>query len=179
VALVTLEQVAAALNLGDTEFTSHALELELFIDAAEQHALSRGVILTPTEYTEKARFSGLEILPRRWPVISVASIVDDNGTEYTDDFTVGDDLYSFTHDSVLSGTWTITYTAGYASVPADLTLAALEDIRGLYQPGQVGPLAAFGAFGVENTDTGPTYRPVRQWPRIDAWISYRYGPATA
>ena len=56
------------------------------------------------------------------------------------------------------------------TAPADLKLAALEDIRGLFQPGQVGPIAAFGAFGAENVDTGPTYRPVRLWPRVDAWL---------
>lgn len=58
--------------------------------------------------------------------------------------------------------------------PVSLRLAILEDIRGLYQPGQIGPLADFGAFGTqtaEATDTGPGYRPVRLWPRVDGWIS--------
>lgn len=56
---------------------------------------------------------------------------------------------------------------------ADLRLAALEDIRGLYQPGQIGPLADFGAFGTqtaEATEAGPGYRPVLLWPRVDAWL---------
>jgi len=59
--------------------------------------------------------------------------------------------------------------------PADLRLAALEDIRGLYQPGQIGPLADFGAFGTqtaEATEIGPGYRPVRLWPRVDAWLDW-------
>jgi hypothetical protein len=73
------------------------------------------------------------------------------------------------------------YGAVDVPVPASLKLAVLEDIRGLYQPGQLGPLAEFGAFGTqtaESTDTGPGYRPVRLWPRIDAWIVQKTsGPA--
>lgn len=52
--------------------------------------------------------------------------------------------------------------------PADLKLAALEDIRGLFQPSQIGPPGAF--LGVSDVETGPAFRPIRLWPRVDAWL---------
>lgn len=65
-----------------------------------------------------------------------------------------------------------------APVGADLKLAVLEDIRGLYQPGQIGPPATFGAFDI---DDGPSsgFRPVNMWPRLDAWLTSRLGSAIA
>jgi hypothetical protein len=63
------------------------------------------------------------------------------------------------------------YGSEITSVPADLKLAVLEDIRGLFQPAQVGPIASFGAFDTPAAaDVTSTFRPVRMWPRIDAWL---------
>jgi len=176
-ALLTLQQVRDALNLGSD--TSHDTELELYVDAAAEHLVSRGVNLSSAQYTEDARFANGRILTRYWPVLTVVSLADDYGTSYTSGFTIGDGRYDIEHDSIVSGVYRVTYTAGFTPAPADLKIAALEDIRGLYQPGQIGPAAAFGAFGVDSVDTGTTYRPVRMWPRLDAWVDYRLGPAIA
>lgn len=176
-ALVTIEQVRAALNLGLD--TSHDVELQLYMDAVEEYVEARIGTMPSAEYTETVVFANGTLVTRRWPIISVESVEDDYGTSYTDDFTINDAGYSVAHDSVLAGEWTITYTAGFAAVPADLKLAVIEDIRGLYQPGQIGGPGAFGAFGIESTDTGVTYRPVRMWPRVDAWIESRFGPVVA
>jgi hypothetical protein len=111
--LVTLPEVKAALNLGDTD-ESHDDELELWIEAATAHVAGRS-------------------------------------------------------DELPAALWTVID----ATAPADLKLAALEDIRGLYQPGQIGPPAEFGAFGIDSVDVGTTYRPVRMWPRLDAWVESR------
>lgn len=175
--LVTLDQVRAALNLGDD--VSKDDELDEFIAEITEYVESQVGTLPSAQYTETAMFYDGKILTRRWPILTVVSLANTAGTSYLTGSTIGTGAYSLTHNVVTSGEWTVTYTAGYAVIPASLRRAALEDIRGLYQPGQIGPAAAFGAFGVENTDTGPTYRPVRMWPRVDAWIASRYGPAIA
>lgn len=174
--VVSLEEVKAALNLSDTSKDS---ELGLYIDAATEYIESQIGTMPSATYTETVTATGDTIYPIRGPIISVTSLTPDGGSAYTTGFTVGNGNYSIQHDNLFRGDWTLVYVAGFTSVPADLKLAVLEDIRGLYQPGQIGPPAAFGAFGIENTDTGPTYRPVRQWPRVDAWISSRFGPVVA
>lgn len=176
--VVTLEQVRSALNLGDD--TSHDEELRLYIAAITEHIEAQVGTLPSAEYTETVAVGrDGTLLTRHWPILAVDSVEDGYGTSYTTGFTIGNGAFSFEHDSLGAGVWTVTYTAGFAAIPADLKLAALEDIRGLYQPGQIGAPAAFGAFGIDSTDTGPTYRPVRQWPRVDAWVSSRYGPVIA
>lgn len=178
--LVTIEEVRAALNLGSDE--SHDTELGLYIDAATAHVEDRYGAMPSTEYTEIASTAYLgdgtvRLRASRRPVLEVSSI-GDGTTTYTTGLTVTADGY-IEHAQLTAGRWTLVYTAGFAAVPADLKLAALEDIRGLYQPGQIGPPGAFGAFGIEATDVGPTFRPVRMWPRVDAWIASRSLPAIA
>jgi hypothetical protein len=70
--------------------------------------------------------------PLNWPITAVASLEDDQGTEYDegsdDDFVIE----RFCLRKV-SGAWaegrgnfTVTYTAGYATIPADVALACYE-----------------------------------------------------
>lgn len=178
--LVTLDEVLAHLNMSAPP--PDVAELDLFIDAATAHVEHHYGAFPATEYVEDVAvvddLSGVHRLwvrPRHTPIVSVASAIDENGTEYTTGFVISTDSRQVRHDSITTGTWTLTYTAGEAA-PADLKLAALEDIRGLYQPGQIGPPANFGAFDIPDT---PTFRPVNLWPRLDAWIYSRTGPAIA
>ena len=181
--LVTLDEVLAHLNL--TEHPPADLgELELFISAATDHVTHHYGSFPSATYTEDVSVSDDEIgtyrywlRPRRFPISAVTSVTDESGTEYTTDFTISTDARRLRHGSISSGEWTVVYTAGEAA-PADLKLAVLEDIRGLYQPGQIGPPAGFGAFDIDDSPTG-SFRPVNLWPRIDAWVYSRLGPALA
>lgn len=179
--LVTLGELNDALNLdGDL---SHDDELQVYISAVTAHVEDRYGVLPSETVTEIARIVDigdgvLRVLTSRFPVLTVTSIADAYGTEYTTGFTITADGY-VEHDNLFRGRWTIVYSAGFAAVPADLKLAALEDIRGLYQPGQIGPPAAFGAFGIDSTDVGTSYRPVRMWPRVDAWLDHNVPPSIA
>lgn len=59
----------------------------------------------------------------------------------------------------------VTYTAGRATVPADIHLAALEDIRGLWQQTQQGGRPDFSGSAQEaDWTTGPMH----QFPRLAA-----------
>lgn len=178
--LVTLAETKATLNLGAD--TTHDTELSLYISAVTAHVEERYGVLPSDTYTEIAltvdQGDGVvRLLPTRWPVLTVTSIADVSNT-YSTDFTItADGLVA--HDSLTHGRWTIVYSAGYATMPADLKLAALEDIRGLFQPAQIGPPAQFGAFGIDSVEVGAGYRPVRMWPRVDAWIENRTLPGVA
>lgn len=179
--LVTLAELNDVLNLdGDT---THDVELELYIDAVTAHVSANYGDLPSGTYTELSHAfldddGTVRLMLSRQPVSSVTSITNSDGTAYTTGITVTADGY-LEHDNLHTGRWTVVYVSGFAAVPADLKLAALEDIRGLYQPAQIGAPGAFGAFGIESTDVGTTYRPVRLWPRVDAWIEQRRMPGIA
>ena len=178
--LVTLAEVTAALNITDA---THDVELALYIDAVTEHVEARFGALPSATFTESVDATTgpdgtAQLVTSRYPVLSVTSITRRGGTAITTGFTITPDGY-IEHANLHGGRWTVEYVAGYAAIPADLKIAALEDIRGLYQPGQIGPPGAFGAFGIDSADTGPTYRPVRMWPRVDAWIESRRIPAIA
>lgn len=175
--LADVDEVKANLNITDA---SHDTELQSYIDAVTAHVERQwGGVLPSSEVTEIAlvvdRGDGTLRLSTAKPIVSVTSLTDGDNTTYTTDFTVSADGY-VEHDNLIRDRWTITYDAGYAEIPADLKLAVLEDIRGLYQPGQIGPPAAFGAFGIESIETGDVYRPVRMWPRVDAWLTSNIAP---
>ena len=181
--LVTLDQVLAHLNLSDNP-PADTSELELFIAAASEHLADQYGTLPSGTYTEShpvnddgAGTYRYWIRPHHGPITAVTSATDEDDTAYTTDFVISTDGYRIRHDSITTGEWTVVYVAGHA-VPSDLKLAVLEDIRGLYQPGQIGPPANFGAFDIAAEDTAG-FRPVNLWPRIDAWIDRRLGPAIA
>lgn len=176
--IVTLDEVTASLNLGGD--SSHDDELELYIAAVTAHVENRYGVLPAEDRVEigvpiSLGNGEVALITQQVPT-EVASITDGT-TTYDDDFTITPEGYVH-HANLTGGRWTITYT-GLASATNDLKLAALEDIRGLYQPGQIGPPAEFGAFGIDSTDVGVTYRPVRMWPRVDAWIDNRRIPGIA
>jgi hypothetical protein len=63
------------------------------------------------------------------------------------------------------GSVVITYHAGQSTLPADLTLAILEDIRGLYQQTQQGGRPGGGAIGAGGDDQW-TAGPMHLFPRL-------------
>lgn len=182
--LVTLDEVLAHLNLSATG--TDTVELDRFIDAATAHFEYRFGALPSGTYTE-----ALSVIDdgagtyRHWlapwhsPVTAVTSAADEVGTtSYTTGFVIATDGRRVRHPNIASGEWTLTYTAGQP-IGADLKLAVLEDIRGLYQPGQIGPPGEFGAFGAMNETPQTMFRVVNLWPRIDAWVDSRLGPMIA
>lgn len=181
--LVTLDQVLSHLNMA-TNPPSDTAELELFISAATDHVAHRYGTMPSGSYTETVTVTDDGVghyrywaRPLHYPVTAVTSAVAEDGTTYTTDFAISTDGRLVRHDSIPSGEWTLTYVAGSAA-PADLKLAVLEDIRGLYQPGQIGPPANFGSFDID-AGAGGSFRPVNLWPRIDAWIGARLGSQIA
>lgn len=181
--LVTLDQVLAHLNLSENP-PDDLTELELLIDAATAHVAHRYGTMPSATFTETATVydDGVGVYrfwlrPRRYPVTAVTSAaLEDGSLSYLTEFTISPDGRLIRHPQLAAGQWVVTYTAG-SEVPADLQLAVLEDIRGLYQPGQIGPPANFGAFQIEGEDR--TFRPVTMWARIDAWIGGRVGSQIA
>lgn len=175
--IVDEDQVLTALSL-----EAIPDDLALYIEAVTAHVTEHYGQMPSGTYTERVYVSNGRLLTSHYPVLSITSVADtwDAGITYEDGFTILPGAWSFRHPSLYDGsTWDITYVAGYDSVPYDLQLAALEDIRGLYQPARIGPPAAFGAFGIDSTEVGPNHRPVRMWPRVDAWIESRRTPGIA
>lgn len=163
---VSLEAVKRALNLTGT--TAHDVELQDHIGAAEAHIARTIGDPTSAVRAEVVTASGGVLLLPRWPVQSVTSIAQGTTTVVAADLDLeASGLLRLLSGGWLTGRWLVTYTAGWPSV-ADLHLAAVEDIRGLYQSSQIGAPSALGAFG----DDGPSgFGPVGQWPRIDAWAA--------
>ena len=181
--LVTLDEVLAHLNMTANP-PADTSELELFIAAATAHVEQHYGILPTDTYTESVNVTDdgvgthrYWLTPHHAPVTAVTSATDEDGNAYSAAFTISTGGRRIRHDSITYGEWTVVYTAGHP-IPADLKLAVLEDIRGLYQPGQIGPPATFGAFDIPAEDAGG-FRPVNLWPRIDGWISRKLGPAIA
>lgn len=178
--LVAMFEVTEALNLG--EDTSHDVELDLYIKAVTEHVEHRygplpSATLTEIVHAFTADDGVVRAIASRTPS-TVTSMTHHDGRVMSSGFTIAADGY-IEHASLTAGRWTLIYETSAAAVPADLKLAALEDIRGLYQPGQIGPPASFGAFGIESAETVAPYRPVRMWPRVDAWLNTHAGGIVA
>lgn len=153
-----------------TPDSSQLLELDGFLHAADAHFDNTyGPLLNVARVETVVGVSGVAWLDH-YPVVSVTSAVQ-GATTLTTGFTFTT-AGKLVNADMTSGSWEITYRSGWAALPGDLRLAVLEDIRGLYQRGQLGPPGAMGAFGMEDT-SGPVTRPVNMWPRIDEWINRR------
>lgn len=170
--LLTTAEVRSHLNLGAD--TSHDAMIAAWIDSVTAHVDRRYSPFPSGAVTEVARV--IDVGDSEWrlmpslPVVSVTSITDGT-TTYSTGFTISPEGYIEHASLTWQPRWTITYVAT-AAVPADLKLAALEDIRGLYQPAQIGPPAEFGAFGIDTlTDFQVQRRVVKMWPRVDAWLA--------
>lgn len=174
--LVTVAEALDHLNLA-AHPPVDTTELELFIAAVTDHVADRYGTFPTGAWVEDVPLVDGWFRLGHGPVDAVTSGVEtpDGTVTLTSGWVVSSDGTQVRHPDVVSGVWTVSYTTAQP-VPAALKLAALEDIRGVYQPGQVGPPAAFGALGVE-PDSG--FRPVTLWPRVDAWVRWHVGPGLA
>jgi hypothetical protein len=104
-----------------------------------------GSLIEKATYTaEKASGRGTSALDLKgWPIISVTSLADETGTTYTagydEDYVIEDLQLRATNGGRWargSGNFTCTYIAGYATIPSDLVLVALEWIARKFKTAQ-------------------------------------------
>jgi hypothetical protein len=160
VAVLTAADVRPRLNKTSTADDD---EIQDLIDAAVAEFTELVGPLVPTTYTE--RHSGPVAFLRRRPVVAVVSVA-----------AVGGSAVSLTDDALDaetglltlggSGTYTITYTAGYGSLPGNIREAIIADVAGYFARTQRG-----GGFpGDRLAEPEPvTGAPVLLWPRIAAY----------
>lgn len=195
--LVTLDDVHAHLNLPDS---SADAEIMGFIEAATAFVEFETGPIIPQQFTEVHDGGGISIVLDNPPVLSVDSVTEYVGpTGYTltqSELGSPTGAYAFSIDDaargILTRRWSgglvgpfvggtkniqIVYTAGLTSVPYDIRMAVLEDIRGLYTQTQYGrPGASFGGgIGSEAADQWSAV-PMRQFPRLAALLE---GPSRA
>ena len=165
---LTVGDVATHLNITSPTGSQDA-ELEGFLLAADAHVTDTFGPLINVLRTQSVSPSDWVLWLTHAPVLSVTSVTQGT-TAYTTGitFSTAGRVY---FAQVNNGAWDVVYRSGWLTLPADLRLAVLEDIRGLCQRGQLGPPGAIGAFGMDAQ--GPSFRPVNMWPRIDEWIGRR------
>ena len=94
---------------------------------------------TVTEYLDG--FGGDMLFPSYSPIISITSINEDMGREWTgdnidsDDYFLNDDIVLFKSRALLDypSTYKIVYEAGYATIPEDLKLACIKEVLRIYK----------------------------------------------
>lgn len=178
--IVTMADVHGQLNIPDAD-TSHDAELQGYIDAAAAIVGYEVGPITPTQFVETHRPAGSTVMLDQSPIISVVSVVEYWGRlahsltlqppgSTVDNFGFSVDLANAgmlvrrssagTEISFLGTPVVVTYVAGYSVVPADVRLAVLEDIRGLYQQTQQGgrpSLTGGGGPAGDAWSSGPTH----------------------
>lgn len=189
-ALVTLAQVRDVLNIPQTDM-SHDAELQRYIDAATATVTYITGPLAPTTFVEVRHGGTPVIMLDNPPVISITSVVeyytpsgrpltlqplgsttDAFGYELVD--AVAGKLVRRSSAGYEAPFWggrdsiVITYVAGVSTVPADVVMATLEDIRGLYQQTQQGGRSSLGggAIGAGGDDMW-TAGPMHLFPRLN------------
>lgn len=183
--LVDLSEVKAHLNIPDSD-TSQDTELQGFIEAASVYIQNITGPITPQTLVETHSGGGSTICVFHPPILSVTSVVEYNAsTGYTlTQATLGTEAgsYAYTVDDPKSGVIrrrysgnlvgrfiggdhniVVTYVAGQNSIPADIRLAVLQDIAGLFQPSQLGPASAM--FPNAAAD-GERLNPIGMFPRV-------------
>lgn len=186
--LVDLDDVKAHLNLGATD-TSGDAELLGFIEAASAYIQNITGPIVARTFTEVHSGGGPTIVLNHPPVSSIVSVVEYVGpTGYTlTDSELGatTGAYAFSLDNPSTGVLTrrynggiagrfmggyrnivVTYVAGLPYVPADIRMAVLQDIAGLYQPSQLGTANPYNA----ELGNGPL-NPIGMFPRVAEVLS--------
>lgn len=168
--LCTLAQAKAALDIPDASTTDDE-EIQQWISAATP--IIEGIVgpVAPRSVTESHDGGGQTIVLRQLPATEVASVTEyvgvipyaltvittpDQATAYSCSFDeqagtltrrygIGPSLFAEGVDNV----W-VTYTAGYADVPANIVEAAIELVRHNYEATQI----AGSNFGASDNDSG-------------------------
>lgn len=132
--VLTLPEVKTHLNLTSTR---HDDELTEFIGRAEAAVSQRVGPLESTEVTERVDGRGTSLVLSQAPALSLTSVAPAGG-EPLDTSGLRLDRAAGTVEHDGGGGWfpaaryDVTYTAGRATVPADLRLATLELLRHLW-----------------------------------------------
>lgn len=190
-AVVTLADVKTYIGIRADDATFDT-QLQWYIDAAEEFIAYVAGPIEQQQFTELYNVVGKDTITlRNPPVISIQSV-----TEYVGNvaYTLTEqppgqsrDMWGYTLDQPVEGVLrrrsamgtpmnflgpivVVTYTAGRTTVPGDLKLAVLEDIRGLFQAIQ---LSGRPAFGQDSGDFAEQWQagPVRMFPRLAALLT--------
>lgn len=193
--LVTLDDAKAHLNIDPTD-TTYDAELQGFIDAATAFVqFETGPILYQA-FTEVHSGGGPTIVLDNPPIIAVDTVIEYVGpTAYTltqAELGATTGQYSWSLDDANAGIIArrysggfvgnfaagyrnvyVSYTAGRTSVPADVRMATLEDLRGLWTQTQYArPSAQFGSGigGQADNWTETPMNPIGTFPRLTALL---------
>ncbi|GAC1373718.1 MAG: hypothetical protein NVSMB4_00580 [Acidimicrobiales bacterium] len=186
--LVTLADTKLHLNIPATD-TSNDVELQGFMDTASAIVGYEAGPITQTTFTETYTPSGSRIMLRQVPVVSVTSVVEYLGrisytlTSQPPGSTVDNYGYSLdipdagllvrrggagTETNFWGSPVVVVYVAGLATTPPDIRLAALEDIRDLYQQSQQGQRPGGSGSAAQSDQWGPERN--RMFPRLAALL---------
>lgn len=98
-------------------------ELPLYLDSGTSTIAHRCGPLEPTSYTETTSANYGSVLVSHWPLVSVESVVDDDGNSVdVTNAKINQDA-GIVRVGAVDGPVVITYTAGYDPCPADLETA--------------------------------------------------------
>lgn len=196
-ALVTLDDVFAHLNISSTEDqTAVASEMQGFIAAATEFIEYQTGPIIPRVCTEVHNGGGVTIVLDNPPVLQVQSVTEwigPTGYELLNaELGADTGAYAYSLDDPAAGiicrrysggiagrfipgfrNIAVVYQAGRQTVPADIRMATLEDIRGLFTQTQYSNRAgSFGAGSDAGDSWSPTsMNPVGTFPRLAALLS--------
>lgn len=186
--LVSLDDAKTHLSITDTTRDG---QIQGFIDAASIYVQNLTGPVVPQTFTEVHDGGDSIICLFNPPILSVTSVTEYVATTgyLLTQVQLGDPTgqYCFSLDDPQSGVIrrrmaggivgnfaggdhnvTVTYVAGQASVPADIRMAVLQDLAGLFQTSQNGPASNGWPFAA---DQGITPNPIGLFPRVAAILS--------
>lgn len=190
--LVSLPDVLDHLQLTGTSNVNFD-QVQGFIDAATAFIQDLTGPIIPTVFTEVHDGGKMLIALRNPPVLAISSVIEYIGpTAYPlVDSELGSgqfSAYAYSLDSAAAGiirrrydgglvgafiggvrNVVVTYTAGLTAVPADIRMAVLQDIAGLFQPSQLGPGTSMFPNSV-GSGNGPL-NPIGLFPRVAEILS--------
>lgn len=183
-ALVSLDEAKDHLNIQSSDPVRDS-ELQGFIDAATAYIQSFTGPIIGQAFTETYNGGRDTICLFHPPVLSIQSVTEYIGqVAYTlTAVAPGNNAgpYAYSLDNARGGILRRRYTAGYAgpfaagvgnvivaytggqsAVPADIRMAVLQDIAGLYQPSQLGT----NPYGAAGESGNSPLNPIGMFPRV-------------
>lgn len=133
--MITLDQAKARLNVPLSN-TSNDMELQSFVDAATEAVEQiRGETMDPRDFTEEHVARGGVLVLNHVPVLSLTSVASVDGSTVWDVSQLHPHLATgevfSTVSPMLAGRVSVTYQAGYTSVPKRYVEAALIIVQQL------------------------------------------------
>lgn len=187
--LVDISDIKDHLSIAPSD-SSQDGKLMGFAEAASVFVQNITGPIIPITITESHNGGGPTICLNNPPILSIASV-----TEYVGlvgypltqtDLSTDGGAYAYSLDSPGSGVLrrrygnlagpfmggsdniVVTYTAGLANVPADIRMAVLQDIAGMFQPSQLGPQSQMFMGGEPEADVP---NPIGLFPRVAAVLA--------